>query len=156
MNGRELEGQSRGQTWRIPEVQDLQCAWLLCCILEGARQTDPVLLRLVENWTGCSGTQCESSRNLWPGGLGLRSALRLREAAHWASWADTIKMVRARHPEMAEVILQAVEARDEVSSVQAINRSVEFGRDLSHPLGKSWRTRLFTLQPLRTGTQWGR
>ena len=39
------------------------------------------------------------------GGLGLRSAWRLREAAHWASWADTIKMVKARHPDIADTIL---------------------------------------------------
>ena len=38
---------------------------------------------------------------LTSGGLGLRSAWRLREAAHWASWADTIKMVKARHPDIA-------------------------------------------------------
>ena len=59
------------------------------------------------------------------GGLGLRSAWRLREAAHWVSWADTIKMVKARHLDIAETILAAVEARDEVPSVQAINQSVE-------------------------------
>ena len=62
---------------------------------------------------------------LTSGGLGLRSAWRLREAAHWASWADTIKMVKASHPDIAETILAAVEARDEVPSVQAINQSVE-------------------------------
>ena len=60
-------------------------------------------------------------------GLGLRSALRLR--AHWATWADAFNMVRARHPEIAEVIQRAVGARDEVPSVQAVNRSVDsFGR----------------------------
>ena len=34
-------------------------------------------------------------------------------------------MVRARHPEIADIILRTVEARDEVPSVQAINRSVD-------------------------------
>ena len=34
-------------------------------------------------------------------------------------------MVRARDHEIAEVILRALEARDEVPSVQAINRSVD-------------------------------
>ena len=36
-----------------------------------------------------------------------------------------MKMVRTRHPEVAETILQAIEARDEVPSVQAINQSLE-------------------------------
>ena len=49
----------------------------------------------------------------------------MREAAHWASWANTIKIVKARHPDIADIILAAVEARDEVPSVQALNQSVE-------------------------------
>ena len=48
------------------------------------------------------------------GGLGLRSALRLREAAYWASWDAILRSRRL-----------AVEARDEVPSVLAINRSVD-------------------------------
>ena len=52
------------------------------------------------------------------GGLGLRSATRLRHVAHWASWVDTIKMVHERHPEVAESIL--VEGHN-----QAPNNSVE-------------------------------
>ena len=72
------------------------------------------------------------------GGLGLRSAWRLREAAHWASWADTIKMVKARHPDIANIILAAVEARDEVPSVQAVNQSVESLAEIGFvaPLGR--------------------
>ena len=31
------------------------------------------------------------------GGLGLRSAVHLRFAAHWGSWADCLHMVKARH-----------------------------------------------------------
>ena len=50
----------------------------------------------------------------------------MREASHWSSWAGTIKMVKARQSgDVAETILAAVEARDEVPSVQAINTSVE-------------------------------
>ena len=62
--------------------------------------------------------------HLWQG-IGLRSAFRLREAAHWASWANTMKMVWARHPDIAETIMQAVNAHDDAPSVQAINRSRE-------------------------------
>ena len=35
------------------------------------------------------------------GGLGLRSALRGSPAAYWASWADTLPMMRARNPDLA-------------------------------------------------------
>ena len=129
---------------RIPEVQDLQFAWLLLLYCGAAiRTVRPELtaafsrvhdeqiwqcfcglLRIGPDAVAPSATAA-ATLPLAAGGLGLRSALRLREAAHWASWADTISMVRARHPEIAEVILRAVEARDEVPSVQAINRSVD-------------------------------
>ena len=34
------------------------------------------------------------------GGLGLRSAMKLRPTACWASWADAIKTITDRHPEL--------------------------------------------------------
>ena len=40
-------------------------------------------------------------------------------------WADTIKMVHERHPEVAESILEAVEAGNQAPSIVAINNSVE-------------------------------
>ena len=48
----------------------------------------------------------------------------MRHVAHWASWADTNKMVHERHPEVAESILEAVEAHNQ-PSIAAINNSVE-------------------------------
>ena len=53
--------------------------------------------------------------------LGPRNACNLRDAAHWASWANTMKVARARHPEIAETILQTIEA----PYVQAINQNQE-------------------------------
>ena len=35
------------------------------------------------------------------GGLGLRSAVRVRQAAYWSSWADCLPMVHQRHPSVA-------------------------------------------------------
>ena len=58
--------------------------------------------------------------HLQQAGLGLRSATKLRFAVRWASWADTIKMVNARHPEVAERIIQAIDDHDEAPSIQAI------------------------------------
>ena len=42
------------------------------------------------------------------GGLGLRSAERSRWPAFWSSWADTLPMIKERHPEVAEVIVHHV------------------------------------------------
>ena len=42
-----------------------------------------------------------------PGAVATNS-VRLRHAAHWASWADSIKMIR-RHPEVSTTILRAVD-----------------------------------------------
>ena len=36
------------------------------------------------------------------GGLGLRSAERVRSSAYWASWADCIPTIDARHPAVVE------------------------------------------------------
>ena len=89
-----------------------------------------------------------------------RSALRLREAAHWASWADTMKTVWARHLDIAETIMQAVNAHDDAPSVQAINRSREIlvAVGFAHPFGKSWSLRLPTLHTLQivnpTSPEW--
>ena len=42
------------------------------------------------------------------GGLGLRSATRMAQAAYWASWADCLPMIRQRHPAIANHLLQAL------------------------------------------------
>ena len=43
------------------------------------------------------------------GGLGLASAVRVRPAAHWASWADSLRMIRQRHPLIARLIIAGLE-----------------------------------------------
>ena len=50
-------------------------------------------------------SRAATSLPLAAGGLGLRSATRLRHVAHWASCADTIKMVHEFHPEVASLKL---------------------------------------------------
>ena len=44
------------------------------------------------------------------GGLGLASAFRVRRAAHFASWADSLQMVRKRHPHIAATMVRKLEA----------------------------------------------
>ena len=43
------------------------------------------------------------------GGVGLRSATRTSVSAYWASWADCLPMMFARHPEVASQIVQQLE-----------------------------------------------
>ena len=43
------------------------------------------------------------------GGLGLRSASRSRQSAKWASWADTLSMVRSRYRATAEAFVEVLE-----------------------------------------------
>ena len=73
-------------------------------------------------------------------GLGLRSAWRLREVAHWASWADTMKMVKARHPDIADIILQPWRRVMRCPACKLSTRvlRVWLKSDSLHPLGKSW------------------
>ena len=53
------------------------------------------------------------------GGLGLRSAQRTCVAAHWASWADTLPMVAARHPTVADIIRRSFESDPQSPSLAA-------------------------------------
>ena len=55
------------------------------------------------------GAEDQARLPLWEGGFGLRSAQRTQQAAHWARWADAIKMVKDRHPSVAELIVSALE-----------------------------------------------
>ena len=70
-------------------------------------------------------SKASTSLPLVMGGLGLRSASRLRDAAHWGSWADKLKMVHERHRMVADVILRAMAVRSEAPAIEAINQSVE-------------------------------
>ena len=66
---------------------------------------------------------------MWEGGIGLRSARRSQPAAHWASWADALKMVKERHPIVADTILGALECGAETNSMQAILKCNQILRD---------------------------
>ena len=58
--------------------------------------------------------------------LGLTSARRTRRAAHWASWADCLRMVRQRHPDVAELMVTHLQhgATPCFRSVQECKRSL--------------------------------
>ena len=107
----------------IPTVPDLQVAWLLLLLCaaprsnyllrvlppgvtgEFARRHDAAVLgclgRLLGNDEPLTFDPLAIRRAHLPlrlGGLGLRSAKTGRLAAYWASWADTLPVLRARHP----------------------------------------------------------
>ena len=54
------------------------------------------------------------------GGLGIRSAFRSRESAHWASWADCLAMVKARHPVVAARIVEELGGFTPVTCLQDV------------------------------------
>ena len=116
---------------RLVAVPDLQCAWLLLLFCVSTRAN--YMLRVVHPelshgfaarhdsrvWStltrllGVEGSECARQRASLPfsiGGLGLRSAVRTSTAAYWSSWADTLSMIRARHPTVADDVVIALSA----------------------------------------------
>ena len=111
---------------RIPHVTDLQCAWLLLLFCAASRPN--YVLRVVhpdatrefaaqhdEDARRCLGRLLglvlpDAAWNLATlplnlGSLGLRSAIRGRPAAFFASWADGLEMINKRHPSVPHLIL---------------------------------------------------
>ena len=117
---------------RIPLVADLQASWLL--LLHCASPRANYLIRVVESgavaqyasrhdeglWNClCAILKVDSHQTplitdtatmpLVLGGMGLRSASRTRTSAFWASWADSLAMIHARHREVASQFVYALE-----------------------------------------------
>ena len=116
---------------RIPALQDIQSAWTL--LLHSASSRANYQLRVVRPeltelfaaghddgiWR-CLCAICQISPDVEPairdtvtlplglGGLGLRSAHRTRQAAYWASLADTLPMVRGRHRAVADTMVTSL------------------------------------------------
>ena len=129
---------------RIPSVVDVQSAWLLllhCAAARACYHLRVVCPSAVEefarhhdesSWQCLSQTlqvdldqRIEAVREvatlpLSLGVFGLRGAVRMREPAYWASWADCLPMIRARHPEiaMSSCTSWMAEQRDHVSQKQ--------------------------------------
>ena len=85
------------------------------------------------------------------GGLGLRSAARLSPAAFWASWADSLAMIRERHPDIAAQIVDALGAGGGPSpTLQQAAASARLAADSGalwkapHSRASAWLNRLCT------------
>ena len=129
---------------RIPAIQDLQCAWLLllCCgvaranfflgtispdlSLDFATRHDSQIWDCFCSLVGVDlaavqwSSHAAASLPLAVGGLGLRSA---------ASWADSMKMINDRHPEIARIILDAIHDESDADGIQALLSSAASVRD---------------------------
>ena len=73
------------------------------------------------------------------GGLGLRSAERVRVPAYWASWADCLQMIRERHPSVAMDCAHQLEGQP---TAPALVVAVECARAVTGAAGftpPSWR-----------------
>ena len=114
---------------RIPLVEDVQSTWALLLHCAGGRAN--FMLRAVRpemvrgfaeghnaGWWTClcnilnivvdGDRQDVATMPLSLGGLGLRDVVRTSPPASRASWADCIAMVRARHPDVAALIIRAM------------------------------------------------
>ena len=65
--------------------------------------------------------------------LGLRSAVRTSNSACWASWADSLPMVRERHPEVADMIVNVLDGEPVTPILSAVTQfllisSLQVGR----------------------------
>ena len=118
---------------RIPSMSDVQSAWLLllhCAsaranyqlrvvhpsAVEGfARAHDTGLWQCLSSILHIDPAQCEETVRdaacmpLSLGGVGLRSALRTRAPAFWASWSDCLPMIQARNPDVAAALVNELE-----------------------------------------------
>ena len=64
-------------------------------------------------------------------GLGLRSAVRSREAVDWASWADCLPTVQKRHPQVAGIMLQRLNGGGEMASLNVARECIASLADAS-------------------------
>ena len=118
---------------RIPLVQDLQAAWLLLFCCAGSRATfwlrsvrpqftadfadahDRQMWECFNQLMGIASFSAKAKQYitipLSLGGVGLSSANRSRDSAHWSSWADSLPMIWNRHPVVATTMIWGLNAR---------------------------------------------
>ena len=82
----------------------------LCTIMDVPADGDPV-------------TRATANLPFSLGGLGLRSAQRTREAAYWASLSDTLPMIHARHPVVANLLVRHLDGDSWSPSLRAASQA---------------------------------
>jgi hypothetical protein len=126
----------------LPDVPDLQAAWLLLLFCAGPRANHWLRVvppALAHNYaTGHDGLlqgtlasllhrrrlsnqqKAVAQLPLRLGGLGLRSAGRTTTAAYWASWADALPVLRKKVPSSAENFLAELQKPAGSAQVQCL------------------------------------
>ena len=142
---------------RIPMVPDVQASWLLLTFCAATRanfylrNTSPEVARpfatshyLKVHHCLCQiigvdpddvsrGALQQSTLPFHLGGLGLASAVRTRDGAHWASWADAVSTIHKKDPDLAATILAGLHSEGEgcfAVANQCAERLVALGVEL--------------------------
>ena len=128
---------------QLPQLPDLQCAWLLllfcvapraqhllhtvppAAIAEYARAHDNAVWQTMQDMLGGREADAEAAQHqardiaFLPaslGGLGLLHAERISPAAYGAAWADALPVLQQRCPEAVERCLQELEAGNQAAA----------------------------------------
>ena len=127
---------------QLPQLPDLQCAWLLLlfcaapraqhllrtvppAIVAYVRDHDEEVWRTLQDMLGGHTADAEQSQRqardiaFLPaslGGLGLMHAERLSPAAYWAAWADALPVLQQRCPEAAARCLQELRSGNQAAA----------------------------------------
>ena len=90
------------------------------------------------------------------GGLGLTNAVQTRVAPHWASWANSISMVRKRHPTIAHAMIKGIDRNPPF--FQSVKNCECVGRGwLGNPIvDRNGCDSIFSCDPDLTGPKFGR
>ena len=132
---------------RIPQLSSLQAAWLLL-LFRAAPRANHLLWVLPPHQSeayardhDAAVAQCltrllqleaaplpdpslrTAQLALRFGGLGLRSTVAARQAAHWAFWCDTLPVIQARAPVAADRLLQALHGHVPLPAAAAANQA---------------------------------
>ena len=121
---------------RIPLVPDVQACWLLLSFCAATRanfylrNVSPEVARSFAVRCLCqivgvdlgdvsTGALQQSTLPFHLGGLGLGSAVRTREGAHWASSADSVATVSSKNPDLGATIVDGLNSRADGCSAVA-------------------------------------
>ena len=94
-----------------------------------------------------AGMQEAATLPLVLGGLGLRCAIRTRYSSFWASWADCIPMVDARHPEVAAQLVVQLEGHPATTCLGAAAAAARALTGIVNFEPPSWRSVLLGARP---------
>ena len=158
---------------RIPLLEDLQSAWALLVHCAGGlanyllRVVRPELVGEFAEGHNAGLMSCLSRiLNITPGqihdvvkdivtlpfsigGMGLRSAHRTCQRAHWASWADCLPMIYERHPEIVRVILGSLTEPNPPPSLESVARAARNLEGVEGFEPPSWEALALGERPLR-------